>query len=60
MEFELFLVDLVPDKRKEFLEAHGCWDVDIHDPSTYPNNWDKYPIASFTIEEYEEYEEYDQ
>ena len=24
MLFELYLIDLTPEKRKEFLEAHGC------------------------------------
>lgn len=45
--FELFLMDLLPEKRKEFLEAHGCWDVDVEDPKTFPNNWDIFPIMVF-------------
>ena len=28
MLFELYLIDLTTDKRKEFLEAHGAWEVD--------------------------------
>jgi hypothetical protein len=49
--FELFLIDLLPEKRKEFLEAHGCWEVDENDPSTWPHSWDRFPIATFTTEE---------
>ena len=49
MLFELYLMDLTTDKRKEFLEAHGAWDVDVEDPSTFPNNWDVVPIIVFDI-----------
>lgn len=45
--FELYLIDLTLEKRKEFLEAYGCWDVDVEDPSTFPNNWDIFPIMVF-------------
>jgi hypothetical protein len=48
--FELFLIDLLPEKRKEFLEAHGCWDADVNIPSTFPNNWDTLPITVFELE----------
>ena len=50
--FELFLIDLVPEKRKEFLEAHGCWDADVENPATFPNNWDVTPIMVFDPEEW--------
>jgi hypothetical protein len=49
--FELFLIDLIPEKRKEFLEAHSCWDADINVPSTFPNNWGIFPITVFEPED---------
>ena len=51
--FELFLIDLLPQKRKEFLEAHGCWDANENNPSTWPNNWDTFPIMIFDPDEYD-------
>lgn len=51
--FELYLIDLLPEKRKEFLEAHGCWDVDVEDVSTFPNNWDVFPIMTFDLDDYD-------
>ena len=51
--FELYLMDLDPEKRKEFLEAHGCWDADVEDPSTFPNNWDVFPIMTFDPDDYD-------
>jgi len=51
MLFYLFLMDLLPEKRKEFLEAHGCWDADVNNPSTFPNNWDVWPIMTFDTED---------
>lgn len=52
--FELFLIDLLPEKRKEFLEVHGCWDADENVPSTWPNNWDTFPIMTFDPEDMED------
>lgn len=49
--FELYLMDLTPEKRLEFLEAHGAWEVDVNDPSTFPNNWDIYPIMVFDTDD---------
>lgn len=51
MLFELYLIDLTADKRKEFLEAHGCWDSDVENPSTFPNNWDIVPIMVFDTDD---------
>lgn len=45
MLFKLYLMDLTPEKREEFLEACGCWDADVENPSTFPNNWDIEPIT---------------
>ena len=55
---ELYLMDLLPQKRKEFLEAHGCWDADVEDPSTFPNNWDAFPIMVFDTEDMEDVDVY--
>lgn len=52
--FELYLMDLHPEKRKEFLEAHGCWDADVEDTSTFPNNWDVFPIMTFDPDDMED------
>ena len=49
--FELYLMDLTPEKRLEFLEAHGAWEVDVEDPSTFPNNWDIVPIMVFDTDD---------
>ena len=51
MLFELYLIDLTPEKRKEFLKAHGCWDADVENPYTYPNNWDIVPIMVFDTDD---------
>ncbi len=51
MLFELYLMDLTPDKRKEFLEAHGVWDVDVENSSTFPNDWDIAPIMVFDTDD---------
>ena len=51
---EIYVMDLLPEKRRQFLEAHGCWEVDIEDPSTFPNAWDRYPITSFDPYYYDE------
>lgn len=51
MLFELYLMDLLPEKRKEFLEAHGCWDAYVENPSTFPNNWDIAPIMVFDTDD---------
>lgn len=56
--FELFLMDLLPEKRKEFLEAHGCWDVNVENPSTFPNNWDIFPIMTFDPDDVDFIDEY--
>lgn len=55
--FELYLMDLLPEKRLEFLEAHGAWEVDVEDPSTFPHNWDIVPIMVFDIDDVDEVEE---
>lgn len=44
-------MDLLPEKRKEFLEAYGCWDADVENSSTFPNNWDIFPIMVFDTDD---------
>ena len=57
--FEIFLMDLLPEKRKEFLKMCGCWEEDfnVEDPTTFPNNWDTIPLAIFYTEYWDEDED---